>query len=60
MVVDPTAANGALRQGARLADIAPTVLAYLGIDQPDVMTGRDLIAARVTVAAGGASTRAEE
>jgi 2,3-bisphosphoglycerate-independent phosphoglycerate mutase len=60
MVVDPTAANGDLRQGARLADVAPTVLAYLGIDQPDVMTGRDLIAARVTVAAGGASTRAEE
>jgi 2,3-bisphosphoglycerate-independent phosphoglycerate mutase len=59
MVFDPTAANGDLRQDARLADVAPTVLAYLGIDQPDLMTGHDLVVARRTVAAG-ASTRAEE
>jgi 2,3-bisphosphoglycerate-independent phosphoglycerate mutase len=33
-----------LRSGGVLADVAPTVLALLGIDQPDAMTGRSLIA----------------
>ena len=28
-----------------LADVAPTVLALLGIDQPPEMTGRSLLAA---------------
>ena len=32
-----------LREGGRLADLAPTVLALLGVEQPDVMTGRSLI-----------------
>jgi 2,3-bisphosphoglycerate-independent phosphoglycerate mutase len=32
-----------LRDGGRLADIAPTVLALLGQPQPDVMTGQSLI-----------------
>ena len=32
-----------LRDGGRLADIAPTVLAILGIDQPDAMTGETLL-----------------
>jgi 2,3-bisphosphoglycerate-independent phosphoglycerate mutase len=33
-----------LREGGVLADVAPTVLALLGIDQPDQMTGRSLLA----------------
>jgi 2,3-bisphosphoglycerate-independent phosphoglycerate mutase len=33
----------ALRDGGILADVAPTVLALLGISQPDEMTGRSLI-----------------
>jgi 2,3-bisphosphoglycerate-independent phosphoglycerate mutase len=32
-----------LRDGGILADVAPTVLALLGIPQPDEMTGRSLI-----------------
>jgi 2,3-bisphosphoglycerate-independent phosphoglycerate mutase len=37
-----TGAGGALRSGGRLADIAPTVLDLLGIEQPEQMTGRSL------------------
>ncbi|HEU5422016.1 MAG TPA: 2,3-bisphosphoglycerate-independent phosphoglycerate mutase [Nitrolancea sp.] len=33
-----------LRAGGRLADVAPTVLAVLGLPQPPVMTGQSLIA----------------
>ena len=32
-----------LREGGVLADVAPTVLALLGVEQPDEMTGRSLI-----------------
>jgi 2,3-bisphosphoglycerate-independent phosphoglycerate mutase len=32
-----------LRDGGILADVAPTVLDLLGIDQPPEMTGRSLI-----------------
>jgi 2,3-bisphosphoglycerate-independent phosphoglycerate mutase len=32
-----------LRDGGRLADIAPTVLELLGLDQPEEMTGKSLI-----------------
>lgn len=31
-----------LREGGALEDIAPTLLALLGVDKPDEMTGRDL------------------
>jgi 2,3-bisphosphoglycerate-independent phosphoglycerate mutase len=34
-----------LREGGVLADVAPTILALLGIDQPTAMTGRSLITA---------------
>jgi 2,3-bisphosphoglycerate-independent phosphoglycerate mutase len=34
----------ALRAGGILADVAPTALELLGIDQPEAMTGRSLIA----------------
>jgi 2,3-bisphosphoglycerate-independent phosphoglycerate mutase len=33
-----------LRDGGVLADVAPTVLALLGVDQPEAMTGRSLLA----------------
>jgi 2,3-bisphosphoglycerate-independent phosphoglycerate mutase len=33
-----------LRDGGRLADVAPTVLALLGVEQPPVMTGTSLLA----------------
>lgn len=35
--------NGRLRQGAILADVAPTMLEYLKIPKPDEMTGQSLI-----------------
>jgi 2,3-bisphosphoglycerate-independent phosphoglycerate mutase len=31
-----------LREGGALEDVAPTILGFLGIEQPDEMTGRDL------------------
>jgi 2,3-bisphosphoglycerate-independent phosphoglycerate mutase len=33
-----------LRAGGRLADLAPTLLALMGLPQPPEMTGRSLIA----------------
>ncbi len=38
-----TKAGVTLREGGRLADIAPTVLGLLGIGVPDAMTGRTLM-----------------
>jgi 2,3-bisphosphoglycerate-independent phosphoglycerate mutase len=38
-----TAEVGGLRDGAILADVAPTILELLGQDQPDEMTGNSLI-----------------
>jgi 2,3-bisphosphoglycerate-independent phosphoglycerate mutase len=35
---------GPLREGGRLADIAPTVLELLGLAQPGEMDGRSLLA----------------
>jgi len=35
-----------IRDGGVLGDIAPTMLEYLGIDQPDAMTGKSLIKKR--------------
>ena len=37
-----TADRGPLRDGGILADVAPTVLALLGIEQPEGMTGKNL------------------
>jgi len=36
--------NRRLREGGRLGDIAPTILEIMGIDQPEEMTGRSLLA----------------
>jgi 2,3-bisphosphoglycerate-independent phosphoglycerate mutase len=38
-----TASGLSLREGGELADLAPTVLALLGLPAPSVMTGRDLV-----------------
>jgi len=35
--------NGVAVEGGRLADVAPTVLKLLGIEQPGAMTGRALV-----------------
>jgi len=35
--------NGPLRSGGILADVAPTIIEYLGLKQPSVMTGGSLI-----------------
>ena len=39
-----TRTGQAITRPHRLADVAPTVLGYLGLDQPRAMTGRDLVA----------------
>jgi 2,3-bisphosphoglycerate-independent phosphoglycerate mutase len=38
-----TADVGELREGGTLADVAPTILALMGREQPSAMTGRPLI-----------------
>jgi len=43
IVFDPQGEAGELAGPGRLADVAPTVLGYMGIEQPDVMTGQDLV-----------------
>lgn len=43
IVVDEDSKGTKLNEGGRLADIAPTVLRLLGIDQPPEMTGQCLI-----------------
>ncbi|MAE60153.1 MAG: phosphoglycerate mutase (2,3-diphosphoglycerate-independent) [Planctomycetaceae bacterium] len=45
IVVDPRHAGGkvALRPGGRLADVLPTALALMGLDQPAEMTGESLL-----------------
>jgi 2,3-bisphosphoglycerate-independent phosphoglycerate mutase len=44
MLVVGEAYRGApVRDGGRLADIAPTILTLLGLDQPEEMTGQSLI-----------------
>ncbi|MCA9214418.1 MAG: 2,3-bisphosphoglycerate-independent phosphoglycerate mutase [Planctomycetales bacterium] len=42
IVVEP-GLTGSLREGGRLADIAPTALALLGLEQPKEMTGESLL-----------------
>jgi 2,3-bisphosphoglycerate-independent phosphoglycerate mutase len=47
-VVTVTVAGLALASGGILADVAPTVLALLGLEQPPEMTGRSLIVAEAS------------
>ena len=42
IVVDPDASLSGVEDG-RLSDIAPTILAMMGIDRPEEMTGRVLV-----------------
>jgi 2,3-bisphosphoglycerate-independent phosphoglycerate mutase len=44
IVFDPTSAKTTVAGPGRLADVAPTVLGYMGIARPPQMTGRDLVA----------------
>jgi 2,3-bisphosphoglycerate-independent phosphoglycerate mutase len=44
MVVDVDYADRTLRMGGRLADIAPTALALMGLEKPAAMTGESLLA----------------
>ncbi|MBT8335752.1 MAG: 2,3-bisphosphoglycerate-independent phosphoglycerate mutase [Gemmatimonadetes bacterium] len=43
VVHDPSGGTHALRPGGRLADVAPTVLGYLGLPVPEEMTGTSLV-----------------
>lgn len=43
IVVDPDARGKTLRRGGRLADIAPTMLALMGLPKPTEMTGESLL-----------------
>ncbi|MGB7328976.1 MAG: 2,3-bisphosphoglycerate-independent phosphoglycerate mutase [Rubripirellula sp.] len=43
IVVEPGLEGKKLREGGRLADIAPTVLALMGLPKPDEMTGESLV-----------------
>jgi 2,3-bisphosphoglycerate-independent phosphoglycerate mutase len=49
IVVDDDAKGLPLRSGGRLADIAPTMLALLGITKPTEMTGTSLVAIEAAV-----------
>jgi 2,3-bisphosphoglycerate-independent phosphoglycerate mutase len=46
IVYDPTDSEIELADDGRLADVAPTVLAYMGIEPPAQMTGRNLVKTR--------------
>ena len=52
-----TVAGLELAAGGILADVAPTALALLGIEQPDAMTGRSLLACQHTRLSRCESTR---
>lgn len=43
VVFDPSGGTRSLRDGGRLADVAPTVLDFMGIEPPDEMTGVSLV-----------------
>jgi 2,3-bisphosphoglycerate-independent phosphoglycerate mutase len=46
IVFDPEDPDIELRDGGRLADVAPTVLGYMGIEPPALMDGHDLVESR--------------
>ena len=43
LLVDPDRRDATLRSGGILADVAPTLLALLGLEQPREMTGKNLL-----------------
>ncbi|MDH3271715.1 MAG: 2,3-bisphosphoglycerate-independent phosphoglycerate mutase [Gemmatimonadota bacterium] len=46
IVFDPQGGRVSLLDDARLADVAPTVLAYMGLTPPDAMSGRSIVEGR--------------
>jgi 2,3-bisphosphoglycerate-independent phosphoglycerate mutase len=46
ILVNENMKHARLREGGRLADIAPTLLELMGLDKPEEMTGKSLIAIR--------------
>lgn len=44
IVIGDRARGATLREDGRLSDLAPTVLDLMGLDQPEAMTGRSLLA----------------
>lgn len=44
ILVDPSRKDSKLREGGRLADLAPTMLELMGLPKPSEMTGESLIA----------------
>ena len=44
ILVDPSRKDAKLREGGRLADLAPTMLELMGLPKPAEMTGESLIA----------------
>ena len=46
ILVDDSGRNARLRDGGRLADVAPTVLSMMGIPGPEPMSGVDLVGSR--------------
>ncbi len=45
ILIDPARKNAGLRAGGALCDVAPTVLALMGLAQPAAMTGKSLLEA---------------
>lgn len=43
IVITPEQKIQTLREGGRLCDVAPTVLALMGLPQPEVMTGQSIV-----------------
>jgi 2,3-bisphosphoglycerate-independent phosphoglycerate mutase len=56
LVFDPHEPAAVLREGGRLADVAPTVLEYMALSQPEEMTGVSLLARRGAVASTTSAT----
>jgi 2,3-bisphosphoglycerate-independent phosphoglycerate mutase len=46
ILMDDNLKHAKLREGGRLADIAPTMLDIMGLDKPEEMTGESLILSR--------------
>jgi 2,3-bisphosphoglycerate-independent phosphoglycerate mutase len=44
IVYDPRNTDTVLRSDARLGDVAPTILGFMGLTQPEAMTGQDIVA----------------
>ena len=43
IIVTPNPLSQSLRDGGRLADVAPTALVLMGLEKPEAMTGQSLL-----------------